>query len=211
MIPVKIPRKQQQERAATTKRKGLHFGITVRPIGQGEYYGFCLDGDHLFVLGDYSVTHNTSFMASEVSYFAEQCKDHVDYKDKPIVWINNEEEGRKVKMRIMQAALGCSSKRMMNDPQGAARAYAEIMGDPDRIIVYDNKRATYKDIEKFLAQQEPCIIVYDQLRKVGGFEKAGSEVLRLQHLYGNHARAMASEYGAVLTVHQARGDAEGQL
>jgi replicative DNA helicase len=153
----------------------------------------------------------TTMLASEVSNFAEQCKGHADFKDRPIVWFNNEEEGKKVKMRIMQAALGCTTKRIMNDPQGAMRKYEEIVGDKDRIIVYDNKRMHYKEIEKFLAKHNPCVIVYDQLRKVAGFEKEGSEVQRLQQLYGKHARAMAAEYGPVLTVHQARGDAEGVL
>ena len=34
-------------------------GIRVKPVGVGEYYGFTLDGDHLFMLGDFTVTHNT--------------------------------------------------------------------------------------------------------------------------------------------------------
>ena len=152
----------------------------------------------------------TTLLASETSWFAQQCKDHPDFKDRPIVWFNNEEEGKKVKFRIMQAALGATTKRIMNDPNGAKRKYADIVGHPDRIIVYDNKRMHWKEIEKFLAKHNPCVIVYDQLRKVGGFEKEGSEVMRLQQLYGKHARAMAAEYGTVLTVHQARGDAEGQ-
>lgn len=33
--------------------------ITVDPIGEGDYYGFEIDGDHLFMLGDFTVTHNT--------------------------------------------------------------------------------------------------------------------------------------------------------
>lgn len=33
--------------------------ITVEPIGEGDYYGFEIDGDHLFMLGDFTVTHNT--------------------------------------------------------------------------------------------------------------------------------------------------------
>jgi len=33
--------------------------ITVEPIGVGDYYGFEIDGDHLFMLGDFTVTHNT--------------------------------------------------------------------------------------------------------------------------------------------------------
>lgn len=38
--------------------------ITVEPIGVGEYFGFEIDGDRLFMLGDFTVTHNTVCMSS---------------------------------------------------------------------------------------------------------------------------------------------------
>jgi hypothetical protein len=34
-------------------------GISVEPLEEGDYYGFEIDGDHLFLLGDFTVTHNT--------------------------------------------------------------------------------------------------------------------------------------------------------
>lgn len=34
-------------------------GVSVEPIGVGDYFGFTLDGDKLFLLGDFTVTHNT--------------------------------------------------------------------------------------------------------------------------------------------------------
>lgn len=45
------PRKQ-------VKRHLVH-GITVTKLEVGDYYGFELDGDKLFLLGDFTVTHNT--------------------------------------------------------------------------------------------------------------------------------------------------------
>jgi hypothetical protein len=36
--------------------------IEVEPLGQGDYYGFTLDGNCRFLLGDFTVTHNTSGM-----------------------------------------------------------------------------------------------------------------------------------------------------
>lgn len=45
----------------------LKYGITVKSVGMGDYYGFEIDGNHRFVLGDFTVTHNTSmaiYMAS---------------------------------------------------------------------------------------------------------------------------------------------------
>lgn len=38
-------------------------GISVRPIGRGEYFGFEIDGNKRFLLGDFTVTHNTEVMA----------------------------------------------------------------------------------------------------------------------------------------------------
>ena len=33
--------------------------IIVRPIGKGKYNGFIIDGNHRFLLGDFTVTHNS--------------------------------------------------------------------------------------------------------------------------------------------------------
>ena len=56
-IPVQVPRKKALPRKQ--KKDVLVTGITVKPIGRGEYFGFELCGDGLFLLGDFTVTHNT--------------------------------------------------------------------------------------------------------------------------------------------------------
>lgn len=56
-IPTKIERKMAQPRQQ--KKDNLKYGITVTSQGQGDYYGFEIDGNHRFVLGDFTVTHNT--------------------------------------------------------------------------------------------------------------------------------------------------------
>lgn len=40
-------------------KRHLVHGITVEKLEVGDYYGFELDGDKLFLLGDFTVTHNT--------------------------------------------------------------------------------------------------------------------------------------------------------
>lgn len=57
VVPVKITRKKAPKRKQ--KKNCLHFGFEIKPIGKGEYYGFEIDGDRLFMLGDFTVTHNT--------------------------------------------------------------------------------------------------------------------------------------------------------
>jgi len=56
-IPVKILRKIVEPRKQ--KKNALVTGITVAPIGRGTYYGFTLDGNNRYLLGDFTVTHNT--------------------------------------------------------------------------------------------------------------------------------------------------------
>ena len=36
------------------------YNIEICPRGKGKYFGFQLDGNHRFMLGDYTVTHNTA-------------------------------------------------------------------------------------------------------------------------------------------------------
>lgn len=49
----KIAQKRQQ------KKRHLVHSIEIEDIGEGEYYGFEIGGDKLFLLGDFTVTHNT--------------------------------------------------------------------------------------------------------------------------------------------------------
>jgi len=57
-IPTKLPRKMGHN---NPQKKSLKCGISVTPIGNGEYFGFTIDGDKQFLLGDFTVTHNSAF------------------------------------------------------------------------------------------------------------------------------------------------------
>ena len=58
VIPNRIPRKICTKRQQ--KKRSNRTGFNVIPIGHGEYAGFELSGDGRFLLGDYTVTHNTA-------------------------------------------------------------------------------------------------------------------------------------------------------
>ncbi len=60
-IPIRIPYKKCVARSI--KKHPLAYAISVKPIGRGKYYGFELDGNKRFLLGDFTVTHNTEVMA----------------------------------------------------------------------------------------------------------------------------------------------------
>ena len=57
-VPCKVPRKKIEPREQI--KNVLNVGIKVERLEVGEYFGFEIDGNHRFVLGDFTVTHNTT-------------------------------------------------------------------------------------------------------------------------------------------------------
>lgn len=56
-IPSKLVRKTAKKRIIN--KNALVTGIEVKHVGKGTYYGFTLDGNNRYLLGDFTVTHNT--------------------------------------------------------------------------------------------------------------------------------------------------------
>ncbi len=51
----------------------LVYGFDVEPLGEGDYFGFEIDGNHLYLLGDFTVTHNTVMQLEAVRLAAKHC------------------------------------------------------------------------------------------------------------------------------------------
>ena len=58
IIPVRLSRKKSTIRKS--RKNNLHEGFKIEHIGNGDFYGFTLDGNGRFLLGDFTITHNTS-------------------------------------------------------------------------------------------------------------------------------------------------------
>jgi ATP-dependent Lon protease len=65
-IPVKCPRKMVISERVINK-DSMVMSITIEPRGWGKYYGFELDNNHKYLLGDFTVTHNTSLVKEGIS------------------------------------------------------------------------------------------------------------------------------------------------
>lgn len=70
-IPTKIPRKRAIDR--TQIKDVLVTGITIKSVGIGKYYGFTLNENNRYLLGDCTVTHNTSILKA----MANMTKKHI--------------------------------------------------------------------------------------------------------------------------------------
>ena len=138
----------------------------------------------------------TTFLASEVSYLAQQLP-----KDRPVVWVNNEEESSVVFFRIVQAALGIESKVIIADSKKAMVDYAALMGgNKDKIRVTKDMNSV-RDLETLFREVNPGLIIFDQLDKVDGFKSDEREDLKLGKIY-KWARELARSYGPVIAASQ---------
>ena len=73
-IKCRKPRKRLQE--DRNKYGALRTGFTLRDLGEDRYYGFTLDGNGRYLLGDFTITHNT-VVISEIAARAIQQKNRV--------------------------------------------------------------------------------------------------------------------------------------
>lgn len=146
-------------------------------------------------------TGGTSFMAGQANAWAKQSQ-------KPVLWVNNEQEGGKVKVRIVQEAVEMTNTEMAMDKKAAYEKYRQVVGEMDKIIVIDNAVVTTSDIERACEKHQPCAIIIDQLWKVKGLGDINE--IKTQTSLANWARELCKQYAPVVGVYQADGEAEGK-
>jgi len=148
-------------------------------------------------------TGKTTFLASESSFMAEQlAKD-----DGPILWFNNEEDGKTVQLRVIQASLGCDLQTLFSNLAANKEKYNTLTKNKIKII--DSAVVSKQDVEKYCKKFHPSLIIFDQLDKVKGFDKDARDDLRLGYIY-QWARELAKTYCPVIAVCQADGSGEGK-
>lgn len=143
-------------------------------------------------------TGKTTFLASEVSYFAEQ-------SEAPILWINNEQMGTLVMSRLYQASLGITTQQLMSNRSESQRLF--FNKTHGNIKLHDDATVHKRRIESLCAKYNPSLVIIDQIDKIKGFD-ADREDLKLGAIY-IWARELAKKYCPVIGVCQADGTAEG--
>jgi hypothetical protein len=179
--------------------KGLHWRLNAL----NKSCGPLRKGDFIIVGARFEVG-KTSFVASEATYMAEQLED-----GRPLLWLNNEQEGDAVFSRLVTSALDVSYVDLLTNPMKYTSEYEAKLGK-DRLIIIDKADLSVADINLYLKTYNPSLIVIDQLWKVHGYEKdIGLGVQRLAAL-SRQAREWAKQYGPLFALHQADTAAEGQ-
>lgn len=100
-VPVLLERKKASERKQI--KNVLHTGITLEKDIVDDYYGFTIDGDHLFCLEDFTVTHNTWFIVF-LAYLLDRVlsdkEEESGEKAGEILFITNEMGEEEIKERL---------------------------------------------------------------------------------------------------------------
>ena len=148
-------------------------------------------------------TGKTTFLASEITFMAEQANKR---EMGPVVWVNNEEQGRKVKLRMYQGALGAHLNHLLADPAAMQQAYINKVGN--KLKLYDSASVHRAEVEALCQKENPSLIIFDQIDKIKGF-KADREDLAMGAIY-TWAREIAKTYCPVMGVCQADGTAENE-
>lgn len=173
-------------------------GLRWRLNSLNRSLGSLRKGDFGFVFAR-PETGKTTFLASEVAHMAQQATG-------AILWLNNEEQGQKVKLRIAQAVLKKTLSQMLRDPKAAKQDYITKIGD--RLKVYDSATITRQAAERMAEQVQPSLIVIDQIDKIQGFKEDRTD-LEMGAIY-QWARELSKGYCPVIGVCQADGTGEGQ-
>lgn len=106
IIPCRVAHKKAGKRCQV--KDVLRTGFTVEPDGRGEYYGFTVDGDNRYLLGDFTVTHN----CGKTVVFANVAKRGVDAGGRVLVLAHRGELLDQAADKIMTATgLGCSVEK----------------------------------------------------------------------------------------------------
>lgn len=154
IIPNKIERKKSKKRVKKKHelKDPTKVGFTVEKIGVGEYFGFTLDGDGRFMLGDFIISHNTSI-------FTAFCK---LTNLKTLILVNKKDLGRQTYERLNEEGVPIlyrdSSKRGKVNPDASYVATVGVAGDLpndfDVVIVDECHRASSDTFQEYLSKSK---------------------------------------------------------
>lgn len=120
----------------------LHTGISIEQLPEGDYCGFVIDGDHRFLLGDFTITHNTSLT---VQYACEQA-----LMGQSVLWVTLEQSAAgDIAERIIANVTNESLDRIRDrgfsnlDEDIQRKFWASVAGADDKLIMLDFTQLTF--------------------------------------------------------------------
>jgi replicative DNA helicase len=180
---------------------GLEWRLEDLNVSVGPIHG----GDFI-VIGARPETGKTTLLCSEFTHMTPQLP-----LDKEAIIFNNEEDGRKIFLRLVQAALGYTILDISADEVDAEARYKAMMGNLNRIrVVHKDSTLSVFDVERYLKQGNYGLVGINVLDKLRGFDKDENEVSRQRRL-AQQIRHLAVKYNTpIMACMQADAGGEGK-
>jgi hypothetical protein len=139
-------------------------------------------------------------------HIASQMKD-----DEKVLWFNNEEHIRMIKLRMLQSISGLTKDDVLDNLVDVIRTIKDTMFDFEKRIVFVDNANDIRQIQKAVRVHKPSLVVIDQLFKVRGqvSGKDGNEAERYRRIC-EWARNVAKNNCPVLVSSQLDFNAEGE-
>lgn len=152
-IPCRIESKKAPPRSQ--KKDPLLSGISVDPIGDGEYFGFELDGpDRLFLLGDFTVTHNTAVAVNVIRTV-----------------VNNGWEAAFFVHRRELLRQASTTLKRHGIPHGLIAPGHDLTDHPVHVASVDTFRSRFKRLELWLKTIKLVVVDEAHHAPAGGFKR----------------------------------------
>lgn len=171
-IPVRIERKKARPLRARADWRVT--GIQVEYDKVDDYYGFTIDGNHLFLLEDMTVTHNTAFVVSALRNAA------VDF-GQPVAIFSLEMSAVQLVNRLISAEAEIDSEKIKKGslaPHEWAQLHHKIQRLSEAPIFIDDTPALSilelrAKCRRLKAQHDIQMVVIDYLQLMSGDSKSG--------------------------------------
>lgn len=123
-----------------------------------------LQGGDLVLVNGRPDSGKTTFLASEITYMAAQLPE-----DRPVIWFNNEGPGKRIYLRIVQAALGIKLSELgkLHESGGLWAAYEQaIKGSRGKIRVKDIHDYYFYEVEDIIRENNPGLVIMDMIDNI---------------------------------------------
>jgi len=168
-IPVRVARKKANPWASPVDWRMT--GIAVEFDKEDDYYGFEIDGNHLFLLADCTVTHNTAFVVSAMRNAA------VDFK-KPVAIFSLEMSSLQLVNRLISAEAELDSEKIkkgnLADYEWAQLNHKISALSSAPIFIDDTPALSIRELRakcrRLKSQHDIQLIIIDYLQLMSGGE-----------------------------------------
>lgn len=142
-IPVRLERKKAGERQQI--KDVLRTGFSMEILPEGEYFGFALSGDHLYLTSDFTIHHNTG---KTTAINKASNKYGSDGKTLVLVWHTDVFEADEVKgfIQNFEYEKHGVTRMLLNveDLGGQTAEQSRVRSDSSLLSLLDNKEKTFK-------------------------------------------------------------------